>query len=156
MRVGKGTPSANVDTAYELYRQGDLEQARKIVNEILQKTPNHLQASALRDRMDNDEFKQFNMQTREIQEVGEINPVAPWGWLTIAVTCVVVATAFAIPTLREMYQAAGHALVQDPDAAPIARPAISPQVRLIFPIVLYIIAAVSYLSYQRLRRLMEE
>lgn len=157
MRVGtKNTPPVNVDSAYELYRQGDLEQARKLINDILAKTPNHLQASALRDRMDNDEFNQFKVQTHELQQVGEVNPAASWGWLIVSVGTVVVATLFAIPTLREMFQSAGRALVQDPDAVPVSKPAVPPQIRLLFPVVLYVVSAISYLAFRRLRRLQEE
>lgn len=156
MRTGaKNAPPVNVDAAYELYRQGEVEQARKLINEILAKTPNHLQASALRDRIDNDEFQQWNAQTRELQAVEQVNPAAPWGWLIVAVGAAVIATVVAIPTLNEMLKSAQSALVQDPDAPAVAKAAVAPQVRLIFPVVLYIIAAVSYLSYRRLRRLAE-
>ncbi len=156
MRAGtKNAPPVNVDSAYELYRQGDVEQARKLINEILAKTPNHLQASALRDRIDNDEFNQFKMQTREIQGM-QVSPAAPLGWLVVAVGAVVIATLFAIPILREMVQSAQHALIQDPEAPAIVKPAIAPQVRLIFPVALYIGGTVSFLSYLRLRRLQEE
>jgi hypothetical protein len=140
----------NIDAAYELYGQGDRDGAMKVINEILEKVPNHLQARALRDRIDTEELQQFNQKTRNLQEAGDENVATVYIALAMSIAFAILGTVLAIPALNKAFSAGGFTREVVTESA-VGKSTAPAHVLLIYPVVCYLLAAASFYGYRRYR-----
>lgn len=103
MRLKTRTPSVQLAEAHELIQQGKREDAYRIVNEILRERPNHVEARALRDRLDSEDLSRAvvydRMQSDSFEEEDE-SPVVAYGILAIGIAFALVATYLAIRPIQ--------------------------------------------------------
>lgn len=150
---GKGTPQPDINAAYALYQQGKRDEAYKLINEILKVSPNHLQARALRDRMDTEELQQFHAQTRELQELGDVSPVAVWMILGLGVVMAAVGTYLGYKALGTAFNAGGlsQQVVTEGGGVLPGRSQAPAHVLLIYPVVFYLISGACFYTYRKYR-----
>lgn len=154
MRVGaKSTPQPDINAAYTLYQQGNRDEAHKVINEILRVSPNHLQARALRDRMDTEELQQFHAKTREAQVLEDVSPIALWGIMGLGIVMAGVGTYLAYKALGTISTAGGLTkdVVTERGGIFPGRAQAPAHVLLIYPVVFYLIAGACFYTFRRYR-----
>lgn len=153
MRTGtKSAAVPDINAAYMLYEQGQMDDARKIINAILEKNPNHLQARALRDRMDTQELQTFTQKTRNLQEAGDVSPLMLTGLFVAGIVFALIGTLLAIKPVQTAVNAGSLTKEVVTEGAIVAGRMQAPaHFGLIFPVVLYLLAGACFFAYRRYR-----
>ncbi len=146
--------TAPIDTAHRLYAVGDKEQARILVEQILAKEPNHLQAQGLRDRIDNEDFSVALIRERDSEiEDGDESPAVSVGLLVVAIASALGATILAIKyTLIGMKVGFATEVIGQNSLLFHGKSKYPVQIFFMYPAALYIISAIAFYAYRRYAR----
>jgi len=95
MTQQEGPGSASIDRAHTLYNDGQADEARKIVEALLQREPGNREARALRDKMDTEEMsaalKREQKEKSDLFDDEDTSPIILIGLSVIGVGSIIAA-----------------------------------------------------------------
>lgn len=155
MRTQQSKTIPEVEQAHDLLQQGRRDEAYAVVREVLKRQPNNIEARALRDRIDTEDFRVAVVRERERKdsfEEEDVSPALPIGILLIGIVAMCVASYLAIKPIR-MGMQLGFGAEIDMGGRMLGKTSKYPvHFLLIPPVMLYILSAICYYAFWRYRR----
>lgn len=154
MRTQRSQSLPEVEQAHELLKQGKREEAYALVCDVLKRQPANVEARALRDRIDAEDFRVAVVRERERRDIFEdedVSPLLPIGILIIGIVAALVASYLAFRAIRLGLQIGFSAEIEmggrwlgAPSRFPVHN-------LLITPVLLYFVSGVCVYAYRRYR-----
>ena len=143
-----------IERAHAMLQAGQREEARTVVQQILTKEPRNFTALALRDRIDNEDFSVslVNKRSDGFEDEDE-SPVVSIGLLVLSIVAALAGTIVLIRNIviglrvgfNQEVTGRSSILVPEKGHFPV-------QNFFMFPVAMYLIAAIGYYGYRRFYR----
>jgi hypothetical protein len=149
--------SERLERAHELLRLGRREEAQQAVEKILAEEPDNAQAQALRDRIENENMSAAVVRQRQEHQTllddEDTSPALIYGFLLIGIVAAVAATWLAVKPIRFGLEHGFTAPAVGRTGAHLAITTHYPvHLFLVYPVVLYCVAGLSFLAFRRYTR----